>query len=153
MFGWFKKKTTSDGGALASWLDMLRAVDGSELGLPVAFAAHFRNKYLLTGRDFNKPHELVHRDPEFILRLIDEIQRMQASGLQYMAPGLMVWVHTIRAARDLELRMLGRQMWSELARGFPYAERAAQDVWPVAGFKPDIDGFDSFPEGFTPTPL
>lgn len=154
MFGWLKRAfQTGDGGQLAAWIKLIEPLDGSELGLPVAFAAHFRNQYALTGRDFNKPIELVHKEPEFVLRMVDEVQRLQAEGLQYMAPGIMIWAHTFRAARDLELRPLGRKLWSELERGFPHAERAAAGIVPLAGFQLDIDGYDQFPEGFTPKPL
>jgi hypothetical protein len=153
MFGWFKKKpVTGDGGQLAAWLKMLQTLDGSELGLPVAFAAHFRNKYSLTGRNFNKPAEIAHFDPDFVVRMIDEVHRLQASGLQYMAPGIMIWVHSFRAAHDLELRPLGRQMWGELARGFPFVEQAAIEVAPLTGFELDIAGYREFPEGLSPTP-
>lgn len=65
----------------------------------------------------------------------------------------MVWLHTFRSAARLELRSLGREMWKELERGFPYIEESAMLFWELTGRKLDIDGATSFPIGLTPDPI
>jgi hypothetical protein len=153
LFNLFKKnKIQTAEEQLSEFLRMLKACDSGELGLPVGLAAHFRNMYALTGRDLNKPGELAIRDPEFLQVLILEVQRLQAEELQHVVPGLIIWVHSIRAAHDLRMRDLGRQMWGQLARGFPFAESASRGAEPLIGFPLDIDGFDQFPELLSPTP-
>jgi len=52
-----------------------------------------------------------------ISRLVRQFQKMnQLSD----AAGTMVWLHSLRAFNYPEVRLLGRQMWAELERGFPH---------------------------------
>ena len=37
----------------------------------------------------------------------------------------MVWLHTARAGKYIELRHLGQAIWNEMKRGFPFIESAA----------------------------
>ena len=64
----------------------------------------------------------------------------------------MVWVHTLRALDRPELRSLGRSMWRELARGFPYVEEVAGDAYGIFGMHFETRGFGKFPTGLTPEP-
>ena len=134
------------------FLQMLKVCDGSELGFPVGLAAHFRNKYALTGRDFNQAIALQALEPEFVVQLSSEVKRLQAEGLQVLAPGLMIWVHSFRAGNDLELRGIVRRIWGELERGFPHVETQGLDAAAMLNFPIDIHGYDQFPEGLSPSP-
>ncbi len=64
----------------------------------------------------------------------------------------MVWVHTLRAMRLLELRQSGRQMWAELGRGFPYAAISAVRTGRLTGVWFDVEGAGRYPDGLTPQP-
>jgi hypothetical protein len=81
------------------------------------------------------------------------VKKMQQRGRQLDAIGLMVWLHTLRAAMNLELRGLGRKMWRELERGFPFAHESAVSYRNMTGIMLETDYSDLYPEGFTPKPI
>jgi len=55
----------------------------------------------------------------------------------------------------LGLRALGRDMWRELSRGFPYASEAAVGMFNISGGETIFctENSDQFPSGLTPEPL
>jgi len=148
MFGWLRKKGNPGLEQLASWLKMLETADGEELALTVVFATHFRNEIAREGLDLRYPTQVLIQDPNVIQNLITSIHQLQASGQEPMAAGLMVWVHTLRASKDLEVRPFGRRMWAALSRSFPYVEQTALACAPEL----DIGGYDTIPEGLHPQP-
>ena len=60
----------------------------------------------------------------------------------------MVWLHTMRAAARLELRPLGRDMWRELARGFPYVEESVEEWSMLTDDTLDMSRATEFPKGY-----
>ena len=138
---------------LSSFVDNLRAADGSELGMVVACATNWRHELGQDGWDLLEPSLCLATDPMITFRLTKAIQKLQHDGRPELAVGLMVWVHTLRASTRLQLRSLGRDMWRELSRGFPHVDEAAVGTFRIMGTAFDTRNSDQFPSGLTPEPL
>jgi hypothetical protein len=52
------------------------------------------------------------------------VRRLQKTEQPRDTAGALIWVHSLRAFRYPELRVLGRHMWTELERGFIHVFRA-----------------------------
>lgn len=137
---------------LQQFLDMLKAMDGSELGLVVAGATHMRHALFSAGHNVMDPIVYTAQNPAFLIFLSNLIRECQKSGRKQDAASLIVWLHTMRGAIRLELRGLAREMWAQLSRGFPHVVDAAPAMKALDGKPLNIDGAAQFPEGFTPTP-
>jgi hypothetical protein len=61
------------------------------------------------------------------------IREFQKIGQPSDAAGTMVWLHSMRALAFPELRELGRDMWNELQRGFPYVSDALSAIEALTG--------------------
>ncbi len=73
-----------------------------------------------------------------------------------MTAGAMVWVHTLRAYHFPEVRLLGRNMWGELQRGFPHALGALSFMENVSHEPPPPGtalATQFIPVGLEPTPM
>lgn len=149
MFGsWLKRRAqlnavrdaTAD---LERFVLSLKGQSADELGMLVAIAAVMRMNMRQEGR---LPDEALgvgvplSDDQQDAIqanmsRLIREWQKMNQPT---DAAGGMVWLHSLRAYRYPEVRLLGRQMWGELQRGFPtvfeafdFIEKATQKPLPL----------------------
>ena len=140
---------------LRDFLGRLRSMDASEIGFAVAYATHIRKKLEAAGHDVLDPINYGALHPEIYTELSSTIRAFQKRGQLQDAAALMVWAHTLRAGSIAgpPIRELGREMWKELARGFPYVEVAATNYQAISGVILDIDGADQFPIGLTPDPL
>jgi hypothetical protein len=127
-------------------------MDGSEIGLVVALATDFRNEMEAAGCPLSDPIVYASLDPGFTFGLSKQVVRLQKAGCFQDAAALMVWVHTMRAASRLELRQLGRELWTELARGFPHVVDGARIVKKFQSRSVDVRNADAFPKGFSPVP-
>lgn len=85
------------------------------------------------------------------------IRRAQRESRHVAAACLMVWLHSARALNLPEIRMLGREMWQELARGFAGIE-SAHALWEEEVFDsadpalvPSSEEFRFVPVGLEPT--
>jgi len=58
-------------------------------------------------------------------RMVSTYKKARQSG---DVAGTAVWLHTLRALAAPELRVLGRQLWEQLERGQPYAQRALRGI-------------------------
>jgi hypothetical protein len=155
MFGWLKRKTELAGikGAtedIDRFILSLRGMSDYEVAMAVAIATHWRNAFQRDD-DINllEPWDVECRSPDFrwkLNRLLVEVQRTRKP----MAVGLMIWLHTLRAAGMPELRLKGRQMWSELRRGFALVDRAAADFDAMMGTVLITDEADRIPSGLEP---
>jgi hypothetical protein len=132
---------------IQTFIDGLRAVDSEELGLVVAQAAHWRSKIEAEGIPISDPIAVHGADPTVVLSLIRIVQQMQRQNRQHEAPGLMVWVHSLRAGNSFELRNKAREMWSQLARGFPHAVEAAGMHGMLFDEHLNIENYDEFSRG------
>ncbi len=154
---WFTRKfekwaTSKQREELTTFVAMLKAMDGDELGLLVAGATHARHVLEGLGHDVMNPIEYVVKNPGFPLTVTQTIQDYQKAGRPQEAASLMVWAHTLRGAVRLELRGLAREMWGELERGFDHVESATVVFANMGGIVFRTHGARSFPVGFTPEP-
>lgn len=156
--GWLQKKVLkwSTGKRIneaSHFVSMLSVMDGEEIGMTVAVATDFRHKLFDSGIHVMEPSLTVTAVPGAVYKITSTINALQKSGNMVDAAGLMVWAHTLRGAESLEVRGIARKMWGELSRGFPYTLNAKYDFFSLSGILLNIDGYDEYPSGFTPTPL
>lgn len=159
MFGWVRKKignwaTDSQRDEMQRFVTSLRGQSAEELGMVLLMATIVRqtvgNKTLpatlLEGLQGGTDEELFA--PLQLNRLIRQLQKQ---GSLPQAAGAMVWLHSVRAIITPELRLLGRQMWAELARGIDQVNVARLDLMLLtrAPISPDV----SMAANYIPTPL
>lgn len=137
---------------LETYIDMLRALDGSDLGMLVVGVAHTRHVLEAAGHNVMDPVIYTSENPAFASYLSGLVVECQRAGRYTDAAPLMVWTHTMRAGMRLELRGLAREMWGEISRGFPHALGMASEMRSTSGGPVNLhDAFD-FPTGFSPKP-
>jgi hypothetical protein len=139
---------------LESFVSNLRAIDGGEIGMVLAIATDKRHRLSeILGWNLLEPILVQISDITAAMTVNKLIREAQKAGDPVSASGLMVWLHTLRAANTLELRQLGRDMWGQLERGFPHCEDGQAGMLAVAGQYLNIDGYDQFPSGLSPKPF
>jgi len=133
------------------FVSRLSILDAQQLGFVMALALYWRNQMLLSDIDLLHPIRSLEEIPDLKLKLVEQVNQLQRTGEQSFASGLMVWVHTLRAASLPELVSGGRKMWRELQRVFDHidagarsAERVLAKTWVCT------DGAGQFPDGFAP---
>jgi hypothetical protein len=159
MFKWLQKKAHSSfvgvqEREMRAWINNLAALDSSEVAGILVMAMHFRNTLLGNGGpDLLFPFVAIKNDPMIAIKLNKQLQELQNENLFSVASGAIVWLFTIRAAFEPELRDLGRQLWTQLERGFPSANDAVIGFHELTGVTLDVIDIGCFPDGFTPVPL
>lgn len=136
-----------------NFIKSLRAMDADEVGMVVALATDQRNALESAGHKVSDPVIYNDQEPMFTFHMTRRVQRLQKENRLQEAAALMVWVHTMRAGSWAELRGLGREMWGQLARGFPYIEDQADALEALTGARPDVSDAYKFPIGLEPEPL
>lgn len=58
----------------------------------------------------------------------DRIRKQQSTGTLYSAAAMMIWHQSMRALVYPEITYLGKEMWREVRRGFPYAAELWSEV-------------------------
>ncbi len=147
---WAVKKQRKE---MQGFVDLLRGMDGDEIAVAVVFATHTRHIMEKQGHNVLDPILYFATNPSFTHSMSVETIQLQKQGRLQEAAAMMIWVHSFRAATSPELRLLGREMWKHLERGFPYVDKAAETVGEMTGFRLNIEGAKSFPVGLTPEPL
>jgi hypothetical protein len=155
--GWLSNKINQWAGdkqeeELRQFLEMLRSMDGSELGLVAAGVTHMRHALELEGHNVMDPIVYTTSNPTFAMQLSNLVRECQKQGRMQDAASLMVWLHTMRAGIRLELRGLAREMWGQLARGFPHIHASAAAMRGRDGQPLSLAGATQFPAGFSPQP-
>jgi hypothetical protein len=116
----------------------------------VLYANHYRQRFAAAGHDFLRPREYLAQEPRAAALLIDAANHYRDQGDALATGAVMVWAQTVRATVAPELLPLARNMWAQVARGFPVLEATAPKMKLILA--PDFDptGADSFPAGFGP---
>lgn len=156
--GWFKSKVDKFVERafieeITGFVQCLRGMDAAELGYIVALSTHLRQIMQCNGHQIMNPIVYVNRNPEIIIRISTAIKEAQEQGQFQKAAGLMVWLHTTRASIRPEIRVIARDMWCQLARGFPHVHTAAAYMKFSKGMELNTEGSNEFPFGFAPEPL
>lgn len=121
----------------------LRGADSSELGMVVAVATHWRRIFEEDNVDFLDPIHAKLANPLIAVKINRLIAKVQKENPE-LASGLMVWLHTLRAANNPEIRIKGRAMWGELRRGFGEAYQGSLDISEILGIKLHIESEADF---------
>lgn len=134
---------------LVYYVDMLRGCDSGARAMVVAAATDFRN--------------VVMQAPEFleaqaqggeIMFLHQMYSAAQESNMSQIAAGIAVWIHTLRAEKELSNRSIVKEMWALLATSFDEVEEAAETMAIFMGGRDlNIDGFERIPFGYEPESL
>ena len=107
-----------------TFVTRLQGMDGDEIGGVVLMALDISSELKsTTGVDLFEPAICVKNNSALILQLSTRAQNMEREGQPMLAVGLTVWVHTLRAMTEGDIRGLGRQMWGNLSVGFPMSIR------------------------------
>jgi hypothetical protein len=139
---------------METFLTRLEGMDGDEVGGVVLMALDISSQFKkTTSADLFEPAICVENNASLIVQLSARAEKMEREGQPMLAVGLAVWVHTLRAMTEGDLRGLGRQVWGELERGFPHVEQAKDDMLKTIGLDIDLSDFGKFPTGLTPQPL
>lgn len=145
----------SDRKQAEAFVSILRGMDGADMGMTVALTYHQAARFEATSSlDFFNPVELIFEHPTIIYALSSKIVELQKSGDQVIASSLMPWLHTFRATQNPDIRLLAREMWGHLERGFPHAVMEGRAyASTMLGIDCDLSNVGVFPTGFTPKPL
>jgi hypothetical protein len=154
LLSWFDQKIErrrSDRAAdqLDQFVIRLKGFDDRELGLVAACVGYTCQTMLKFGINLMRPGEALLANPTLQTELSRIVLSLQRSGRAMRAPGIMVWVHTLRAEQRIELRHLAKQMWGEIERGFPHALDASWDFERLTGkCIPVLPGMIGVPIGY-----
>jgi len=136
MLRWLKRRIdgTPD---LERFVTLLRGMSAPDLGTLVAVATVVRLNMRDAGHLPDAALDIAGGLPPekqlaAQLKLSNLVRQFQKLGQPSDAAGAMVWSHSMRAGATPELRLLGRQMWGELSRGFGHASEAIEDIVAVS---------------------
>lgn len=136
---------------IAQFIQILTAMDGDELGIVVELATDVRNKHMEIGVNLLDPLDVILKEEGIASELSGEAALL--TGNTTSSVPLSVWVHTLTAVDEPQLRMLGRQMWKQLGRGFKYVDSAVIKHELITGKKLNVTGYDKYPRRLTPEPI
>lgn len=130
---------------LVYYIDMLKGAEIGARAMVVATATDFRN--------------IVMDSPEFMeaqaagaemLVLHEAYKSAQEENLPQVAAGIAVWIHTLRAEKEISNKFVAKEMWALLATSFDEVEKAAEILALVLGGRDlNVDRYDRIPPGFS----
>lgn len=141
MFGWIKKRvlnasTGSKRNDMERFISGLKGADSNELAMLLVLGNSTRLR--LIEQDLIPPGALDYSIPRVgdigikcdmcPIQINGYIKQAEKQETQSLAAACMIWLHSVRALNDPELRFLGQEMWDELSRGFPNIEDAFDDL-------------------------
>lgn len=135
------------------FLARIRSMDSSEVGIPAALTYEWASALGAEHSwDLFNSWEVISNDIEAPIKIGTIVRSLQNEGPvgQLKATGLLVWAHTLRATVNLDIRPQVREIWSNLARGFPHAEDASFQIYSMTGTMCDLSRLGDFPAGFGP---
>ena len=133
---WIKKKIYNAGyksglEEIERFILSLRGQSDEEIGMLLAIANLIRINLINSGRlsvqilNFEVSESEHSQAQMYVSSLVREFQK---SNQNTDAAGAMVWLHSLRAQGYPELRIRGRELWSELSRGFEHVREALYDI-------------------------
>ncbi len=129
MFKWLEKRFSNTQREEAQrFLDSLRGAEDGVVDMASATAMYWAAYYQAKGTDLYEMEAWIEDKLLFPMELGSGIKELQKSGSSASAVGLMVWLHSARALMYPELRMLGRDIWSELVKASEEADDMADEM-------------------------
>jgi hypothetical protein len=159
MFGGLRAKAHASlvriqGREMIDCIGRLQSQDSDEVAAILAVAMHYRNSMLSELKmDLMYPLVAIQQDHRLADRLNRDLQEVQREKLFSLGSAIIVWLCTIRAAQEPALRSLGRDLWRQLARGFPHVHEAAASLGQISGVTINTSHAGRFPDGFAPDSL
>jgi hypothetical protein len=161
---WFKSKgsirvvqvrnATAD---LERFVLALKGMSDQEIGTVVAIAAavrmELRRMDMFPDEALGVGVPLPDAKQDFIRRNLSGLAVDWQKKNHPNTAGAIVWAHTMRAYHFPEVRLLGRQMWGELERGFPHAVAAFGSMQAITGQAPPVGSLQAsqfIPVGLEP---
>lgn len=135
----------------------LKGMSAEEIGTVVAMAATVRmelrhlNEFPDAALGIGIP--LLEAEMDLLRRKLASLALNWQKRNYATTVGAMVWAHTLRAYCFPEVRLLGRQMWGELERGFSHALDALQFMEDARGQQPPLGSMQAtqfIPVGLEP---
>ena len=158
MFGFLKKKILDKAVAIqvkeiSDFNLNLSRMNSDEIGMGVAQATHIRHNFQeRLGVNLLEPSVALLQDASLPLAINKTIQEFQKNGNMTDAAGMMIWLHTLRSMGEFEVRPHGRELWKQLARGFPHVTESALNFEMVSGVALNFEGYNEIPQGLEPNP-
>lgn len=126
----------------------LKSMNSDELGMPLALTLEAAQMALEDRNiDVFDPFSAISIDPAASLFFSQMVIKLQKDGRNELAPGAMVWAHTLRATMNHKSRNIVREIWSELNRGEPYVEDARDYLLSAYSIWPSLDRAGETPVG------
>lgn len=142
---------------LRQFITRVKGLDDDEVGAIVAYATAARGMWdhILSqekGRSLSlrDPFEVVREVGDINFRLHRIIKTLQQNGKYVESSGIMIWLHTVRAAENPDIRFLCKEMWGELMRGFPHVMDYYSELSSICDFPVYLEGYNEFPIGMEP---
>ena len=132
LFGKVKERALVIGGReVEKFVAGLQAMEDKDIGTVLAIATVIRinfETYTIIPRDLFFENALPSVEVMGLCQIkINKMARkFTRMGRPVDSMGAMVWSYSLRCLNVPGLRPLGRRMWSELIRGFPYVEEALE---------------------------
>ncbi len=146
--GWFERKMAKTRQQDADrFLLGLKGGDHLVIDEVMAVTMYWAKIYEDMGMDLYNVVDWVNSNLEITVHLNTAIRDNQKKGNFSSATGLMVWLHTARAAAFAELRHTGRQIWEELLRSTPDSEHMAVGMLESIGKIGEVNHI-RVPDGF-----
>ena len=132
------------------YLPAIKGMNGEEIATVLDLAAQIKNATTMYGKHeeemklFREPSTIgVHYAYETLFSWLEHARSMShGQEDQAKAGALAIWWLSVASFQIPELRLLGRELWAELARGFPYTEIFNPELDYVEGLydhEPSID--------------
>jgi hypothetical protein len=141
MLGWIKKQvsnfsTASTRRDIGLFNERTRDADEQEIARLLVVANSLRLHLTETGQIPAAALDLsIPRDAALELAcdqcaecLKDFINETQKDSIPAFSVGCTIWLYSVRALNDPKLADIGRNMWAELARGFPGTDAALAEL-------------------------
>lgn len=119
-YNWALKVNTEE---MNRFILSLRGMDDHDISMLMASALTIRIDVRRSGEKFDDALDLgsgmspIDRDANLI-QMNRYIKAFQKEGQPESAAGVMVWLFSLRSIVYPEIRILGREMWGQLSRGF-----------------------------------
>jgi hypothetical protein len=128
---------------LVYYIDMLKGTETGGRAMVVAAATDFRNTVMESPEFLNARAE--GSDALFLHEAYRTAQRM---NVPQIAAGIAVWIHTLRAEKEISNRSIAKEMWGLLASSFDEVDEAAEALALFLGGRElNIEGYDRIPYG------
>lgn len=154
MLGWLKRKVqiasiNAMGADIDRFLLGLRGASAEEIGGILACTYHWMG-FLERKFGWNLDHpDLVMMQDIGASMMVGKCARHIQAKEPALATGLLVWLHTLRASSTPELRLRGRELWSQLTRGAAHIHRGADMAKAILGVDMDLSCRGRVPTNLT----